>query len=324
MKNYRRMALHPTRYQGWGQSRRYFEGWYFKLVDPELDVAYAIIPGVSMGEDGEQHAFIQVLDGVAATSSYHRFAFEEFQAKKDRFAVSIGENHFSADELELNLSDLKMKVTNKVAVPWPSRRAAPGVMGWYGYVPGMQCYHGLVSLHHRLEGWLEDQNGKRAFSKQAVGYIEKDWGKSFPNAWVWLQSNHLNHPAPNSLMVSVADIPWLGTSFVGFLSTFLFDGELHTLATWTGAKAKLHFKANQVTIELSDKKRLLRVTGRPGAGGDLASPIQGAMTGKINESLRAELAVSFRYRGELLYEGEAGWAGLEVTDNAEKALAGIG
>ncbi len=314
------MALHPTRYQGWGQRHRYFEGWYFKLVDTEMGLAYAIIPGVSMSENGERHAFIQVLNGVAATSSYHRFAFEEFRADKDRFAVSIGNNHFNAEGLELDLPDLKMKVANKVAVLWPSRRAAPGVMGWYGYVPGMQCYHGLVSLHHQLEGWISDHQGERKFSPKAIGYIEKDWGKSFPNAWVWMQSNHLEHPVPNSLMVSVADILWVGTSFVGFLSTFLFDGELHTLATWTGAKAKLNFADNQVTVELSDKKRLLRVTGTPGAGGDLASPIEGAMTGKINESLQAKLVVSFRYRGELLYDGKASWAGLEVTDNAERVL----
>lgn len=56
---------------------------------------------------------------------------------------------------------------------------SPGIMGWYAWVPTMECYHGVVSLDHAISGKLmiEDQahdfNGGR-------GYIEKDWGKSFP------------------------------------------------------------------------------------------------------------------------------------------------
>ncbi len=50
-------------YHGWGQQRKYFEGWYFKIVDPSERFAFALIPGISYGKDGETHAFIQVLDG---------------------------------------------------------------------------------------------------------------------------------------------------------------------------------------------------------------------------------------------------------------------
>ncbi|NHB83865.1 hypothetical protein G7085_02035 [Tessaracoccus sp. HDW20] len=30
----------------------------------------------------------------------------------------------------------------------------PGIMGWYGYVPVMECRHGIVSFGHDLEGTL--------------------------------------------------------------------------------------------------------------------------------------------------------------------------
>jgi hypothetical protein len=321
LKAYRRMAFHPERYQGKNRKKRYFEGWYFKIVDPQRKLAYALIPGVSMEENGERHAFIQVLDGVHSKSAYHRFAFEEFSAAPDRFEVRIGNNIFSDREVKVVLGEQRFSWTNKVAMSWPSSTLAPGVMGPFSYLPKMQCYHGLVSLHHRCVGQITDQRGTHSLSKGAIGYIEKDWGRSFPNAWVWLQSNHLtNISTPNSLMISVADIPLLGTSFVGFLCTFLFEGKVHTLATWTGAKHRLIFQPGEVRIELSDRKRKLVVTGRPAAGGNLASPIQGAMTGKINESLLAKLEVVFYLNGKLQYQGEANWAGLEVTDNAQRVL----
>lgn len=52
-------------YHGWGKSTSYFEGWYIKMIDSTRSHAYAVIPGISLGENGENHAFIQVLDGMA-------------------------------------------------------------------------------------------------------------------------------------------------------------------------------------------------------------------------------------------------------------------
>jgi hypothetical protein len=40
-------------------------------------------------------------------------------------------------------------------VTYPVSLFSPGIMGWYAYVPGMECYHGAVSLDHMLKGELE-------------------------------------------------------------------------------------------------------------------------------------------------------------------------
>ena len=50
-------------FQGKNKKRRYFEGWYFKVVSPDEQHALAFIPGISMGENGERHSFVQVMDG---------------------------------------------------------------------------------------------------------------------------------------------------------------------------------------------------------------------------------------------------------------------
>lgn len=56
-------VFHPVEYHGWGRSRRYFEGWYFKVVNATEDRAFAFIPGIAMDEKGERHAFIRYSTG---------------------------------------------------------------------------------------------------------------------------------------------------------------------------------------------------------------------------------------------------------------------
>ena len=318
----RRSSFHPARFQGWGIHQKYFEGWYFKIVIPGEDKAYAFIPGISYDERGEGHSFLQVLDGKKACSSYHRYTVHDFRPAADRFSVQVGPHHFATNKICIDLPDLQVDVQLTDVRTWPARPLAPGIMGWYGFVPGMQCYHGLISLHHGLKGDIT-VDGRPLDLITAVGYTEKDWGRGFPDAWVWGQSNHLsNTDQPASLMFSVASIPWLKSSFRGFLCTLLLDDELYTFTTWTGARENVDLdRANQkVTLTFTDRRHRLTIVGHPAPGGNLASPIGGSMTGKINESLLAELEVRLERNGQSIYTGRAGWAGLEVSENAAAYL----
>lgn len=315
-------VFNPPRFQGAFRTRNYFEGWYFKLVVPEQNFAYAFIPGISYGAHGQGHAFLQVLDGVAATSAYHRYATDEFRPAKDRFHLALGPHVFATKRLVIDLPDLQLDLHFEGIHPWKKRFLAPGIMGWYGFVPRMQCYHGLVSYHHKLRGTIT-VNSKVYDAAGGVGYTEKDWGSGFPDAWVWCQSNHLSGTdRPASLMASVAKIPWLGASFTGFLATFLLEGELHLFTTWAGARVQSEFSTGgEVRLTFSAPGKRLTVRGTPRPGGDLASPVTGAeMAGKINESLTAELAVELQLGEELTYAGTASWAGLEVSARAGEII----
>ena len=44
--------------------KNYFEGWYFKIVDKEEKNIYAIIPGISFGNEENIQVFIQFFDGI--------------------------------------------------------------------------------------------------------------------------------------------------------------------------------------------------------------------------------------------------------------------
>jgi len=185
--------FHPERFHGEGRKPPFFEGWYFKLVDAAEQSRCAVIPGLFLGKEVEDsHAFIQVLDGTSGSVAYYRFPPEEFEAARDRFEVRIGKNIFTSEGITLDLTDEEGAIQGDVrfsgTIPWPVTFAAPGIMGWYAWVPMMECYHGVVSLDHVIEGALEI-DGRTIDFTGGRGYTEKDWGRSFPSSWIWLQSN---------------------------------------------------------------------------------------------------------------------------------------
>ncbi|MBR9920117.1 MAG: hypothetical protein GYB31_04700 [Bacteroidetes bacterium] len=310
----------PDMYHGWGKNRNYFEGWYFKWVSPNEDVVLAIIPGIAMSESGEKHAFIQVFDGKNCKAWYHRFEAEDFKPEPDRFGLRLGENYFSGEKVRLNLSNLSGEIQMKNPHPWPKMLGAPGIMGWYSFVPFMECYHGIVSLHHELQGALKFEGKEIDFTK-GVGYGEKDWGRSFPKAWIWMQSNHFDTDAPICLMASVANIPWLTGAFTGFIVGFLHEGNLHRFATYTGAKMTAILEGDGVRVTFAEKRKKLEILAMPAPGTDLISPLSGEMTGKVNESLQATLDITFEIDGEVRFRGMGRNAGLELAGDLAALLS---
>ena len=63
----------PHVYHGWGKTKTYFEGWYYKIVSKNQNNAFAIIPGIAMDEHGNKQSFIQVLDGKNHEAVYYKF-----------------------------------------------------------------------------------------------------------------------------------------------------------------------------------------------------------------------------------------------------------
>lgn len=313
--------FNPERFQGWGKSRNYFEGWYFKLIDDHGDHAFAIIPGIAMDEKGEGHSFIQVLDGKNSTAEYHKFSLDSFQADADKFFVRIGDNTFSADHIDLNLENLKGSLHLKGKASWPNPWYAPGIMGPFSWLKFMECNHGIVSMNHHLNGSL-NYLGKTIPFKHGKGYIEKDWGSSFPSAYVWMQSNHFEEE-DISFKCSVATIPMFGSGFTGFICGLYIKGTFIRFTTYNFSKLKkLEKHDSGVNLELKSPRYHLKVSATNGQTALLASPIQGAMEGRISESMTASLSIQIEDRrsGDIIFKGTGRHAGLEIAGAFDELL----
>lgn len=311
-----RSLFNPDHFQGEGKKRSYFEGWYYKVFNAAETTAFAIIPGIAIDEEGHKQAFIQVLNGKKQTSVYHKFDFESFISSETDFSIAIGNNLFTANHIELDLDGMSGRLEFSNLVPWPKSWYSPGIMGPYAFVPLMECYHGIVSMDHLISGKLT-VDGREIDFQGGCGYTEKDWGRSFPSAYVWIQSNHFSLPGI-SVKASVARIPWVRNSFVGFIAGVWLHDRLIRFATYnSSALRKLQIDPQTVELVLENKHFQLTLIARREAATSLASPIRGMMDGRIEESMtsRLEVVLVDKKTDQTIFKDIGRNTGLEVAGN---------
>lgn len=321
-----RRTLHPAWYQGRGKRAPYFEGWYFKLVDPSERFRLAVIPGVFRACDpAESHAFVQVLDSMSGESTYHEYPVDAFRAATRGLDIRVGASRFTLEGLELGIDSPDRSVNGRLdfygLTPWPVTLVSPGVMGWFAWVPFLETYHGVLSLDHGIQGILSVDADAIDFSG-GRGYMEKDWGQSFPEAWIWAQTNHFGQPG-TSLTASIATIPWLGTSFRGFIIGLWHEARLYRFATYTGARIEaVGIGDGEVHVVVSDRNHRLAFTAGGPRGGTLRGPTGADMRGRVPESLEATVVVrlsALRARtSSLVFDGVGRSAGLEVVGDGAR------
>jgi tocopherol cyclase len=316
----------PAIYHGHGKQHGFFEGWYFKFVDAREQHVHAIIPGVFLGQDrSTSHAFVQVLDGLSGQSTYHRYPLDQFAASDREFDLHVGPNHFRVECISIEIADsdrtLRGELNFDGLVPWPVTFTSPGIMGPFAFAPFMECYHGVLGLDHAVRGSLV-MNDETVNFDGGRGYIEKDWGQAFPQAWIWGQSNHFEQLG-TSVTISVATIPWLGKSFRGFIIGLWHNRELYRFTKYNGAKiTSLRLTDSHVILQLANRTHRLEIEAARSEGGLLHAPYRSEMLQRVTESLTATIAVKLieLKGGRVLFEGTGRHAGLEINGEIQQIL----
>lgn len=314
-----RRFLDPSIFQGKYKKKNYFEGWYYKIISADQKHAMAVIPGISLGGKKENaHSFIQFLDATTGKVEYIRFGVDEFKYSEEKFEVTIGNNFFSDTNIRLSLDNgafsIKGELKFENMIRFPRSLFKPGIMGPYAFVPFMECIHAVISIHHNIKGALIIKDKSKDYTG-GYGYIEKDRGRSFPDSWIWLQSNHFGADDV-SFMFSVARIPWLGKDFPGFVSFFRRGNEIFIFATYTGAKIKrLNYHDDILSFIIEDKKHRVIAKTKYSAGSVLKAPKNGLMAAEILESINATVDITMTDKnGAQIYKGRGVNAGLEISD----------
>ena len=322
-----RTKWHPELFQGRNAKAPYFEGWYFKQIDNEGRM-FAVIAGIQK-EAGKESAFIQLLYDSPAVSEYFWFPYESFSCPPDRMEITIADSRFSAEGLSLSLNDKKgqsyrgeLEFSERISIK--PGFMSPGIMGWYQLVPRMECLHGLVSADHRVNGSL-DINGEGWAFNNSAGYIEKDWGRSFPQAWIWTQSNSFKADPGTSVMLSVASVPWLGKFFTGFLGFIYHEKVMYRFGTYTGHRiTRLEFSDSGVEISISGKKTSIDFSLHKGSTAILKAPAEGRMVRDIEESTMGRISFRLKFAdGRPDAEAEGCPAGAEIVGDTELLLSGM-
>ncbi len=296
--------------------KHYFEGWYFKQVSADEKTVLCFIPGVSVSA-GEKTHFLQVIladNTVGAWKQTTDFIhIEDFQAQDEPFVLQADGNQFRRDGIAISLQGEQLQISGELRFTGmlaPKTSIwAPTIMGPFSYLPGMECIHSVISVNHDLHGALTI-GGRHVDFSGGKGYIEKDWGSSFPKRYVWLQSNHFT--GDTALFFSWADIPMLGMSFQGYIAHLVYKGKHYRYATYTRGNCQLQAKDRQVDITLTNHDSELRISAEQVAGATLRAPHKGQMVHTIKEGLYGKLSFALKEHG-LSHSGQTETAGVEIV-----------
>jgi hypothetical protein len=187
-------------------------------------------------------------------------------------------------------------------------------MGWYSFVPFMECNHGIVSVIHDLFGEISI-NGNVIDYNNGKGYIEKDWGVSFPEAWIWIQSNNFGEH-DTSFSFSIAKIPWMGRFFIGFIAFLYRNKRFYLFSTYNKSiVSEIYHNKETIEITVSNDKNTLKIKVVKNSFGDLRAPVSGEMSRRIKESLDSEVQLQLfdKYHNSE-YTGTGKSVGLEIIE----------
>ena len=306
-------------YHGIEKTRPYFEGWYFKHASTKEDFVLSVICGVSRSKDPkDDHSFIQIITGPAHKSTYIRFPYHDFKYDNDDFQVTIGNNTFSYNRIYLRINNKDISICADLEyashVYLESKFLCPSIMGYYAYLPNMECNHGVLSMKNDVYGKVTI-DGVLHEMDNSVGYIEKDWGESFPNAWIWLQGNMSVKSPKSSFMCSVASIPLGIFSFTGFIGIIDTGERQYRFATYNSAKIACIRKTDKgVQLLIKRKNQSLKINAYSESFDKLIAPTRNGMDRQLYESVSGEIEVELILDDRTIFEAHYTGCGIEVSE----------
>lgn len=314
----------PLLFQGNSKSKEYFEGWYYKQVSKDEKRVVCFIPGISLFSD-DVHSFIQYIfvsfdenNKKSVKTGYIRYAAEDFKFNNNPFIVRVGNNIFTESKASIKIQDDKISIEGilKLGAFTSINKSilTPNIMGCFAYIPKMECYHGIISMNHEVNGTVTINDEKIDFNG-GKGYIEKDWGISFPKKYIWIQSNNFKNKN-TSIFCSIADIPFMKKSFLGYICNLVVDEKEYRFATYNNSKLEVEsVTSEKVTILLENSKARLKIEGNLKETGELIAPKLGKMQQVIKEESSGKVKIHlYDKKNGNVYEDIGCMAGIEIVE----------
>jgi hypothetical protein len=265
----------------------YFEGYYFKFINEKKELII-LIAGISISKN-EKYSFIQLASNFDKNVAFYKFPLSEFKSSKDSFLFSIGNNTFKRNEITLNLEDISLQLQLKNSLNWNRSALNPNIMGFLSFIPKVECKHDIITVEAEVTGSVEFQNRTILFDKSR-GYIEKNWGYSFPKKYLWLHANQFKNDQL-SLQFAMAKPKWLifrPQVYIGYL----MNGRFIHFGSHRLSLANVKTEGEQTSIKINKFRHSIkiRVTNRTPI--NLISPKEGKLQNEISEYLNSTIELT--------------------------------
>ena len=285
LKKYR-----PSSLRGNFERNNYFEGWFQKVYSKQHNASFILIYGYATRNSNDQFGFLQVLI-PNQTPEIVYFSKNEVSCDIEHHIFRLGNNILTTELIQINMQDLRIDLTlmNK-----PSR-TFKNSMGYTYYIPNLPCYHSVLNTIQKVKGEIQHK-GVNYTLENEVGYLEKNWGTSFPEKYFWIHAVDPNNPGV-SLLFSRAEILWLGRTFIKHVGYLCFDGQQidlrelknFTLSNWNSSPE------NRI-IQIRSMSAQLDISLESGCEVMFKGPKNGELSRVIRHQTDARIEVSLTWK----------------------------
>lgn len=293
--------------------KNYFEGWYFKNTNSEEGISF--IPGININGKNKK-AFIQI---ITNNSSYFvNYNIDNFEFKYNPFGIKIENNTFTKDNIYIDIRDDSQNLKISGNIKYSNSKNIktnvfkPNIMGPFSYVPYMECNHAILSMENSICGYIDINNKKINFNN-SNGYIEKDWGYSFPKSYIWCQGNDFQK-SKASFILSIADIPLKFLNFRGIICALMIGNQEFKFTTYNNTKIiRYDVTSNSLDIILKKNNYYLNIKSAYNKCLKLSAPVKGKMERDIFESICSAITLTLKKNNTLIFSDTSLNCGIEVA-----------
>ena len=293
------------------KNKDYFEGWYFKNTNKEKGISF--IPGINI-ENNKPQAFVQVITNDK--SYFVNYDIGEFDYNHHPFMIKVGNNIFSKEGIHIDIKaediningDIKYSNNKNIDTDFMN----PNIMGPFSYVPFMECNHAILSMQNNTNGLININDYEMKFDND-MGYIEKDWGISFPKTYIWCQGNNFKKTNA-SFMLSIADVPFKMFKFRGIICVLVIGDKEYKFTTYNNARL-IEYGVNKDSLNITLKKGDLQINLKSffDKGQKLSAPVKGKMEKDIFESITSNINVTLKQDDNIIFSDTSTNCGLEIV-----------
>ena len=268
----------------------FFEGWYFKEQCKELTIAF--IPEVSYDEKGNLSGSLQI---VLPDRSYYYTYKNPINMNLNRTMFIVMGKNVSTDAcIHIDIAEKDLQIKGDIYFDREAGRKF-NVMGPLSIFP-LPCKHGILAMKQQLSGSLEIDGEVYDFDG-GTGYLETDYGKSFPRRYMWSQCNWFGR-TDCQIAVAAATIPMGPLNIMGTFACINYKGQRYKFATYKGAEVE---KIGEEGFKITQGPYIFEGRRKGGTAVELKSPEMGKMASATREYLVCNVEYRLRKRGEELF-----------------------
>lgn len=328
-------------------SRRFFEGWYYRVTLPDRGQTFAFMYSIEDPSGGKPYSggAAQIL---GANDQYLWRTFpdvKQFWASSDVLELGHwGKTDLQTQPIWLLPSEFERHIQQgyQANATWNQgiihdpvsgscrwQYKIEPVYGWGDQNAAQQSTAGLLSFlqifepgwqilmaHGLATGWIE-WNGYTYEFTNAPAYSEKNWGGAFPQKWFWLNCNSFDGESDLALTAGggrrgvlwwMESVAMVGLHYRGKFYEFVpWNSEVHWDIQPWGSW-KMQAKNSQFEIQLTGTTTL--------PGTQLRAPTQDGLRFCCRDTMQGQLRLELRRSqpsgSQLILEANSSLCGLEV------------